>query len=52
MSHALLPYEVIAVIDAIFRTKDEVKTMRDLRGDDAQAFIDAIDEVRSALLPF
>ena len=43
------PQEVTSLIEAIFVSEDEVKMVRDLRGDDAQTFIDVIHEVRSVL---
>ena len=43
------PHEIISLIKAIFASKDELKMIRDLRGDDAQTFIDVMHEVRSAL---
>jgi len=50
ISHTLLPHEVISLIETIFASKDEVKTIRGLRGVDAQTFIDVIHEVRPAPL--
>jgi len=35
------------MIDVIFSSRDESDTIRRLLGDDAQAFVDAMDEVRS-----
>ena len=46
------PPEVISLIEAIFTSKDEVKMLRNLRGDDAQTFVNVISEVRPALFPF
>jgi len=43
------PQEVTSLIEAIFMSEDEVKMVRDLRGDDAQTFIDVIHEVRSVI---
>jgi hypothetical protein len=48
---AFLPHEVIALIEAVFTSKDEVKMICDLRGDDAQIFINKIHEVCSLFLP-
>ena len=42
---AFSPQEVTSLIEAIFMSEDEVKMVRDLRGDDAQTFIDVIHEV-------
>jgi len=39
------PQEVTSLIEAIFTSKEEVKMVRDLRGDDAQTFVDVIHEV-------
>ena len=46
ISHSLLPHEVISLIDAAFTSKEEVKVINGLRGDDAQTFINTIHEVR------
>ena len=43
--HALLPHEVISLINIIFTNEDEVKMIFDLRADDAQPFINAIHKV-------
>ena len=32
-------------------SKEEIRMIRDLRGDDAQAFIDILHEVRPTFLP-
>lgn len=47
ISYTLLPHEIISLIETIFTSKDEVKAICDLRGDDAQTFINVIHEVRS-----
>ena len=39
--------QVISLIKAIFTSKDEVAMIRDLRGDDAQTFVDVVNEVCS-----
>jgi hypothetical protein len=49
ISRTFSPQEVTSLIEAIFMSKDEVRMVRDLRGDDAQTFIDVIHEVRSPL---
>ena len=49
ISRTLSPQEVTSLIEAIFTSKDEVKMVRDLRGDDAQTFIDVIHEVCTTL---
>jgi len=51
-SHAFLPHEVISLIEASLMSQDEVKTIGNLCGDDAQNFIDVIHEVPSPLLYF
>ena len=48
ISGALSQQQVIYLIKVIFTSKDEVAMIRDLRGDDAQAFVDTVYEVRSA----
>lgn len=47
IGRAFSPQEVTSLIEAIFMSEDEVKMVRDLRGDDAQTFIDVIHEVCS-----
>ena len=37
----------ISLITAIFSDRDETEVVRDLRGDDAQSFVEVIDEVGS-----
>ena len=44
---SLLPYDIIPLIEAIFTSKDEAKMIGDLRGDDAQTFVDVVHEVFS-----
>lgn len=51
ISHASLPNEVISLIGEIFTSKDEIKMICDLRGDDAQTFINVIHEVCFAFFP-
>lgn len=46
ISHAFSPHEIIPLVEAVFTSQDEVKMIGYLRGDDAQTFIDVIDEVR------
>ena len=43
-------HEFISLIEAMSTSEDELKIIRDLHGDDAQAFVDAVQEVRSILL--
>jgi hypothetical protein len=50
--HAFAPHELPSLVEAIFSSKDESGIVRCLNGDDAQIFIDVIDEVRSALPPY
>ena len=47
ISGSLSQQQVISLIQAIFTSKDEVAMIRDLRGDDAQAFVDVVNEVHS-----
>ena len=49
---AFLPYELISLIEAALMSQDEVKTVGNLYGDDAQSFIDVIHEVPSPQLHF
>ena len=51
ISHTLLPHEVISLIEEIFTNKEEVQTICDLLGSDAQIFINTIHEVRFEFLP-
>jgi len=44
-SDTLASYERISLITMIFSDRDQIKTVRNLSGDDAQTFIDKIDEV-------
>ena len=44
--------QVISLIKAILTSKDEAAMIRNLRGEDAQAFVDVVNEVRSASSPF
>ena len=46
-----LPHDLISPIEAIFASKDEVKIIHGLRGDDAQTFIDVVHEVRFIIFP-
>jgi hypothetical protein len=45
LSHLYFPHEVISLIEAVFKSIDEVKMVNHLRGDDAQTFVDVIHEV-------
>jgi hypothetical protein len=47
--HAFAPHELPSLVEAIFSSKDESSIVLCLHGDDAQLFIDVIDEVRSTL---
>ena len=51
-SRSLPQNEAIALIEAIFTSKEEVKTISELHGDDAQAFIDTLHTVRFAIFLF
>ncbi|KAF9646803.1 kinase-like protein [Thelephora ganbajun] len=44
ITHDFSQHEVVPLIEAIFSSQDEVKMIGYLRGDDAQTFIDVIDE--------
>ena len=52
ISNAFSPHELIALIGATFTSKDEVRMVCNLHGDDAQTFIDVIHEVHSAAFLF
>jgi hypothetical protein len=52
ISHAYPPPEIISLIEIVFKSEDEVKMIGDLRGDDAQTFIDVIHRVRLHPLRF
>ena len=43
---AFAPHELTSLVEAIFSSKDEGDAIRCLLADDAQIFIDVIDEVR------
>ena len=45
------PRELPSLIEVILSNQDEGDTIRRLLGDDAQAFIDVIDEACSPLVP-
>ena len=47
IGHAFTPDELPSLIEAIFLSKDERDAIYSLPGDDAQTFIDIIDEARS-----
>ena len=51
-SRSLPQNEAIALIEAIFTSKEEVKTISELHGDDAQALIDTLHTVRFAIFLF
>ena len=46
INHAYLSHEVIPLIEAVFKSKDEINMLGHLRGDDAQTFVDVIHKVR------
>jgi hypothetical protein len=46
---AFAPRELPSLIEAVFSNKDEVDATRSLLGDDAQAFIDVIDDALERL---
>jgi len=43
-------HEVISLVEAVFANKDEVKMVREFRGDAAQTFVDVVHGVRLYLL--
>ena len=45
ISHTLATHDRISLITAVFLDDDQVKRVEQLSGDDAQTFIDVIDEV-------
>ena len=52
ISHPLVARRCIPLIMVIFSDKNEIEVVQTLRGDDAQAFIDVIDEVTVPLFHF
>jgi len=46
ISHTFSPHEIVSLIQVIFTSKAEINIIRDLRGDDAQTFIDVVHGVR------
>ena len=52
ISGSLSQQQIISLIKAIFTSKDEVAMIRDLRGDDAQTFVDVVNEVHFASSSF
>ena len=40
------PHDLPSLIEVIFSSQDESDTIRRLLGDDAQAFVDVVDEAR------
>ena len=46
---AFAPHELPSLAEAIFSSKDEANIIRGLRRDDAQTFVDVLDEVCSTL---
>ena len=51
IERAFVLSELPLLIEAIFSNEDESDTVSSLRGDDAQTFIDVIDEVLLTLFP-
>ena len=49
INRAFTPYELPSLIEAVFSSVDEVDTVRCLCGDDAQTFVDVIDQAGSSL---
>ena len=53
INHTFSPHEIISLIGVIFTSEAEINIIRDLRGDDAQMFIDVVHGVRPHFpLPF
>jgi hypothetical protein len=50
ISHTLATHERISLITAIFSDNDQVDMVENLSGDDAQNFIDVVDEVSTCTL--
>ena len=50
VNRAFVPHELPSLMEAIFSSKDEGDIMHCLHGDDAQTFVDVIDEVRSTFV--
>lgn len=48
IEHLFTPDDLPSMIEAVFSSTDEGDTIRRLYGDDAQTFIDVVDEVHSA----
>ena len=46
ISNTFSSHEVISLVEAVFANKDEVKMVREFRGDAAQAFVDVVHGVR------
>ena len=46
INHTFSPRKTISLIEVIFTSKAEINIIRDLRGDDAQTFIDVVHGVR------
>ena len=46
ISRTFPSHEVVSLVEGIFEDEEEVRALNDLRGDDAQTFIDVIHEVR------
>ena len=51
IGRAFAPHELPSLIEAIFSSKNEGTMISCLPRDDAQTFIDVMDEVRSAFAP-
>ena len=50
ISNTLVTHERISLIETIFSDSNQVEVVKQLSGDDAQSFIDTIDEVISRTL--
>ena len=51
ITHTLNTYERISLATAIFSDDNQAEMVKNLSGDDAQGFIDVLDEVSLRILP-
>lgn len=52
ISHTFSSHEIIPLIEVIFTSEAEIDVVRDLRGDEAQTFIDVVHGVRPHIPSF
>ena len=50
IDHLLAPDEQISLITDIFSDRDETEIVKHLRGEDAQSFVDLIDQVNPLVI--